>query len=398
MTPSPLATHDEQEYRLLHFASLLALFCIGVYAAAFGPALPFIADDLGVSLDTSGLLLTALFAGSIASSATIALWLHGRDTRVLSIAGLAFATTGALIIGFAPNWQLALAGGVVLGAGDGLVIAALHILMSMTSRDVPAAINRLNLYFAVGAVAGPIWAGGVLATTGERWIVYAGVALVLFLALAFMVAATGPAHGRITSDDAGGMRLPGTRTAWIMGAVLFLYVGAEFGLGTWVSSYARESTDASVFEAALLTAGYWFALMCGRLISGWYFGRGREASLLLAASVGGAGAFALLLAITTGNIAMSGVAAFGAGLCLGPVWPSTVAIASEGSPAAATATTVTIGNAGGLAIPWLQGRVLVDAGPVEGVIVTAALCAAMLGIVTLFRRREIPSYVEVTRR
>jgi hypothetical protein len=39
---------------------------------------------------------------------------------------------------------------------------------------------------------------------------------------------------------------------------------------------------------------------------------------------------------------------------------------------------VTIGNAGGLLFPWLQGVVLSSAGPGEGIAVTGALCAAML--------------------
>jgi len=51
----------------------------------------------------------------------------------------------------------------------------------------------------------------------------------------------------------------------------------------------------------------------------------------------------------------------------------------------ATAATVTMGNAGGLAIPWLQGKVLVGAGPAQGVAVTAALCAVMFCIVSAFR-------------
>jgi MFS family permease len=161
-----------QDYRLLHAAAYLALFCVGVYAAAFGPALPFIAEDLGVSLDTAGLILTALFLGSISASALVAIVLHGRDTRSLCIAGLVCATSGLLLIGFAPTWPVALIGCVVLGTGDGLMVAATHILMPLTSDAAPSAINRLNLYFAIGAIAGPIWAGAVLASTGEIWIVH----------------------------------------------------------------------------------------------------------------------------------------------------------------------------------------------------------------------------------
>lgn len=365
----------------------MALFGVGLYAAAFGPVLPFIADDLGVSLDTGGLLLTALFLGSIAASATVAIALHGHDTRLLTIWGLGAATAGVGLLAVAPTWPVALLAGVILGVGDGLVVAALHMLMGLTSRDVPSAMNRLNLFFAFGAIAGPIWAGAILAATSERWIVYVGIGAYEALTLLVMLAATGPSHERIALPDEE-FRLPGNPTAWIMGTVLFLYVGAEFGLGAWVSSYTRETAHAGVFGGAALTAGYWGALALGRIVSGVYFARGREASLLLATAIAGAGVSSLVLALSSGNIAVSAAGVFGAGLCLGPVWPTTVAIASEGALANATAATVTMGNAGGLAIPWLQGKVLVGAGPTQGVAVTSALCAVMFGIVAVFRARR----------
>ena len=384
---APTLHRDASEFRLLHTASLMALFCVGMYAGAFGPVLPFLAEDLGVSLDTAGLVLTALFFGSIAASSTVALALHGRDTRALSAAGLGCATAGLLVLGLAPWWPLALFGAVVLGAGDGLIIAALHILMAATSRDVPRAINTLNLWFAVGAVGGPLWAGAMLSWNGQRAIVFGGMAGIVALSFVTMLAAGGIAHREVAAPD-GKFRLPGNPTAWIMGALLFLYVGAEFGLGAWVSTYAREAADASVMEGAALSAGYWGALLCGRVISGLYFGRGRDSSALLAVAVAGAGLSSLLLALADGSIALSAVGAFGAGLALGPVWPATLAIASEGNSADATATTVTIGNAGGLAIPWLQGKVLVGAGASEGVAVTALLCAAMFVIIIAFRFRR----------
>lgn len=386
-----MGTDAAGDYRLLHIAAFMALFCVGTYAASFGPVLPFIAEDLDVALDTAGLMLTALFLGSITASAVIAIALHARDMRLLTVAGLCAMVGGVILIGFAPNFALALFGGVLLGAGDGLVIAALHILMSISSRDVPSAINRLNLYFAYGAFLGPIWAGGVLELTGDRWIVYAGIAVNVALTLAAMLAAESPGHTVVAPKDEHSI-LPGNPTAWFMGGILFLYVGAEFGLGAWVSEYARETTGASVFGAAVLTSGYWAALALGRITSGWYFSQRRDPSFLLAASVAGAGLAALLLAVSTGNIGISSFAAFAAGLCLGPVWPTTVAIASEGGAANATAATVTIGNAGGLAIPWLQGRVLVGAGAAEGVAVTAVLCAIMLAGVLAFRlQREAVS-------
>lgn len=381
---------DEAQHRLLHAAAMLSLFCVGLYAAAFGPTLEFIAEDLGVSLDTAGLVLSVFFIGSISASATVAIALHARDPRKLTAAGLAAVVAGMLLLGLAPAWPVALLGGVATGLGDGLIVAALHILMSVTSRNVPAAINRLNLFFAYGAVLGPLWAGSILSTSGARSIVFGGIAAAAAVSLALLLAAGSPlrAGGDATAEDAPPFRLPGNPTAWVMGVVLFLYVGAEFGLGAWVSAYARESADAGVFGAALLTAGYWAALMCGRLVSGAYFEREHDSSALLAVATGGALIASILLAATTGTLVASALAAFGAGLCLGPVWPSTMAIASEANQAHATAATVTMGNAGGVFIPWLQGRVLVDAGPREGIVVTALLCGLMLMIVGWFRWRR----------
>jgi fucose permease len=377
---------DEREYRLLHVAAYMALFVVGSYAASFGPVLPFLAEDLDISLDTAGLMLTALFFGSIIASASIAVVLHGRDMRALTALGLVAMVVGVILIGVAPSFWVALLGGAVLGAGDGLVIAALHILMSITSRDAPSSISRLNLWFAVGAFFGPLWAGGVLQLTEERALMYGGIAVLAAIALVLTLMARAPSHEVIAPQhDEAPRVLPGNPTAWFMGGVLFLYVGAEFGLGSWVSEYAKETTDASVFGAAVLTSGYWGALALGRVASTWYFARGREASVLLLVSVGGAGLSSLALALTTGNIVVSAAAAFGAGLFLGPVWPSIIAIAARGSAANATAATVTMGNAGGLAIPWLQGKVLVSAGPAQGVAVTAALCGLMFAMVAGFR-------------
>jgi fucose permease len=365
----------------------MALFGVGVYAASFGPTLPFLARDLDVSLDTAGLLLTALFVGSISASASIAIALHRWHPRMLSVWGLAAATSGVALLAAAPSWPVALLGGAVLGIGDGLVVAALHILMGLTSRDVPSAINRLNLFFAFGAMAGPVWAGIVLSSAGERWIVFAGIAAYEALTFALMLTATSPAHEQgVVADEE--FRLPGNATSWVMGGVLFLYVGAEFGLGTWVSSYARETVHAGVLAGALLTSGYWAALALGRVVSGVYFAQRRDPGLLLIVSIAGAGVSALMLALVPTNVAISAAGAFGAGLCFGPIWPTTIAIASEGAQGNVTAATVTLGNAGGMVIPWLQGRILVGAGARQGIGVTAVLCAIMFGITGAFRSRR----------
>jgi fucose permease len=355
-------------------AAFLAIGCVGLYATSFGPALPFLSDRFDVSLDTAGLLITALFAGSISASAATALRFHGLDSRLLCLAGLALVTAGLLLMGLAPSWGVGLAGALTLGLGDGLVVAGTHALIAHTSEDVPGDINRLNVYFAAGALLGPLWAGGMLAAFGELAVVYAGISVVAVLAGVAMLRAPPSA----SLADPAGFSLALGRQAWIMGAVLFLYVGAEVGLGSWVSSYAREAAGAGVMAGAVITAGYWGALGAGRLLTGVLLSRGHESGAVLVGAIAGAGLASLVLAASGSAVALGGIAAFAAGLFFGPIWPLAISIAFKSAPRNAPAAMVTIGNAGGLVFPWVQGVVLVSAGASEGVLVTGALCAFML--------------------
>jgi fucose permease len=144
-----------------------------------------------------------------------------------------------------------------------------------------------------------------------------------------------------------------------------------------------------VFGAALISSGYWAALALGRLATAWYFSGKRDPLRLLAAGCAGAGIAATVLALSSGNLWVAAASALAAGFFLGPIWPTVTAIAAEGSGASDMATTVTVGNAGGVALPWFQGKVLVGSGASQGVAVTAALCGMMLAIVAGFRARRV---------
>ena len=360
----------------LHFAAFASIFCVGVWATSFGPALPFLADDMGMSLGAAGLLLTALFGGSIAASGAIFFHLHRINNRELDAAGLALAAGGLVLLGLAGHWSIGLVAAVILGVGDGLIVAAVHGIMATTSDDVPHAMNQLGLFFAVGAIVGPLWSGALLEATGEAAWVYAGVGAVAAVATAFTLSVPRPPSAEARGDRAGHAII---RTELLlMAVVLFLYVGAEIGLGSWVSSYAREAADAGIMVAALMTSGYWGALLLGRLVTGRLLADGHRAAAVLVIAIAGAGLASAVLALFGGTLAIGAAAAFATGLFFGPIWPVAMGIGSRLSPGTAPAALVTIGNSGGLVFPWLQGLVLAGAGPGEGIAVTAALCAAML--------------------
>jgi fucose permease len=340
--------------------------------------MPYLAADLGVSLAKAGLLLTALFGGSIAASGAVAWRLHYRDGRGLGMAGLAVAGVGLASLAAAPGLEAALAGALLLGIGDGLVTASSHGIMATTSDDVPRAITRLNVFFALGAIAGPLWSGAILEVAGDRTLVFGGAAGVAGPALALL--AMGPAASDRPPRAAGGPKPRLTLMVASMSAVLFLYVGAEMGLGAWVASYTRAAAGAGVMAGAAITAGYWGALAAGRLLAGALLARGHGAGVVPIASIAGAGVASLAIALSGGELAVGAPAALLTGLCFGPVWPVAMAIGASGARAGTPAFMVTAGNSGGVIFPWAQGLVLSSVGPGEGMAATAALCGMMLAL------------------
>jgi fucose permease len=88
-----------------------------------------------------------------------------------------------------------------------------------------------------------------------------------------------------------------------------------------------------------------------------------------------------LLVLASGIFALGILGALLAGLCFGPIWPCALGIASQDASPRVPAILVTVGNAGGLFLPLIQGAVLDSAGPRAGMTITAALCIIMLLLV-----------------
>jgi len=367
----------------LEFAACLALFVVGVFSTSFGPALGVLADDFGVSLDHAGLMLTLLFLGSILASGSMAVWLHNFDPRRSAGLGLVLVAAGTAGIGFSPSWPAVLASVTVTGLGGGLMDAGAHTIVARTSADVTRGVNRLNVYFAAGAILGPLWAGSVLSVdAGARAVVYLAIAALAAVVAAAMLSSP-PAPGGADAPGGHGRRAAAPRMsglAWAVGGLLFLYVGAEFGLGSWVASYTEKEFEAGLFTGGLITAGYWGALMVGRVISGVLFAHGVPARRVLVGSVACGLVASATIALANEWFAAAAVAAFATGLAFGPIWPAAMSIAAEGRSSNVPSAMVTIGNSGGFVFPWLQGRLLVSAGAATGIGLSAVLCALMLVI------------------
>src|SRR5690242_15489897 len=137
-------------------------------------------------LDQAGTLLTALFAGGLVTSAGAGRAMDRFGRQPLLVAGSLTNGLGALLLSLAGSWAAVLGAGVLLGVGDTMLVVGSHVLFAdLYPTASGAALNRLNVCFGLGALAGPALAGLSLIAAGDiryaLWLVAVGPAVAALL-------------------------------------------------------------------------------------------------------------------------------------------------------------------------------------------------------------------------
>jgi fucose permease len=265
---------------------------------------------------------------------------------------------------------------VVLGVGGGALnqatntlIADLHVDASRKS----AALNLLGVFFGFGALFVPFTIGALLAALGLNRILYVAVLLAMVpAAISVVLAFPAPQQreGVPLARVLGYARQP---LVLVFAFLLFFESGNEFLLGGYITTFLTRSLGASVSTASYLLAGYWGALMLGRIVLSRILLRVSGETLILASALGVAASVALL--IFSPSLAIAGIAVILLGFSIAAIFPTVLGLAgSRYASHSGTVFGILIGVAlvGGMTLPWFAGRVS------ETRSVTAGLCVAIV--------------------
>ncbi|HEU0276710.1 MAG TPA: sugar MFS transporter [Rhodanobacteraceae bacterium] len=188
---------------------------------------------------------------------------------------------------------------------------------------------------------------------------YIGIAVVLILLAALVWAVHLPAQGSTAHADdaqhryADALKLP---RVWLGMLAIFVYVGAEVSLGSFMINYLAMPEIGNLPEAraALFVSLYWGGAMVGRFIGSWLLTRIETRRLLVFNAT-----IAALLVITTmlahGPVAVATVVAVG--LFNSVMFPSIFALGIEGMGALTgkVSSLLVMAIVGGAIIPLAQG-------------------------------------------
>jgi FHS family L-fucose permease-like MFS transporter len=314
------------------------------------------------------------------------------------VAGLAAMGAGCLL--FTPaagarSYPLFLAALFILASGVTLLQVAANPCVAMLGSPETAS-SRLTLtqgFNSLGTTLAPLFGSAlILGRAGGADAVrlpYLGLAAVL-AALAlftarFPLALAGAAGARPGGTDSAGARDEGgARSLWkhrplVLGAAgIFLYVGAEVGIGSFLVNYIGQLgiPGISLEGAARYVAFYWGGAMAGRFLGALAMRRAAPGKVLTGHALG-AGILVLAAMLTRGSWSLWAI--LSVGVCNSIMFPTifTLAIRDLDHHLGRASGILCMAVVGGALVPLAQG-VLADLHGIRAAFVLPLLCYAYI--------------------
>ncbi|MDO6426013.1 sugar MFS transporter [Thalassotalea sp. 1_MG-2023] len=406
---SSVANNDNEQYHFA-FGAMTTLFFIWGFITALNDILiPYLKAAFDLNY-TQAMLVQFCFFGAYFIISPVAGKLISKIGYLKGIiTGLLTIATGCGIFYPAADigaYWVFLTGLFVLASGITILQVSANPYVASLGKEATAA-SRLNLAQAInslGHTAGPIFGSalifGAVATTASStdasavklpYLLIAGATILVAVAFKFLHL---PTIKRISAEHAEPADV--NRSIWqekslLLGVLaIFLYVGAEVSIGSFLVNYFMQSNIAAMSEkqAGDMVAYYWGAAMVGRFV-GAYLTRFILPSYILAFNGVVAMALLAISMSSTGNVAMYSILAVGFFNSI--MFPTifTLAIRGLGPLTSKGSGLLCQGIVGGAILPLIQGYVA-DVSSVQSSFIVPALAYIYILFYALYSAKQSP--------
>ncbi len=314
---------------MLILAAILAIFIYGMIAAMLGTILPDLSDRFHLSPSQNGTIAFAQALGLIIASLGVGPLLDNEGKKMGMVLGLAFIAIALFALPRSRGFRSIVFLLFLLGVGGGIVVTAANSLVSDVSQaHRGTALNLVNLFFGLGALATPFISANLF---GRNWVrlCYTIAALtvvtVVIQALTKMPGPTGA--GFVLTDAAPVLARP---LLFMIGLFLFLYITCEVGIWNWLPRHLIAQGIPESQALNILSLGFALGLLIGRAAILPILIRVPAITVTLVGSV--AMAITTFLMLRTSRPAIAFLLVFLAGLSMAPVFPTTIAIVGDAFP------------------------------------------------------------------
>jgi MFS transporter, FHS family, Na+ dependent glucose transporter 1 len=373
---------DPKEFqKFLTYA--ICFVSLGVGVASIGPILPFLANNVGVSLGQISFVFTAQNLGYLIGSVGGGRLFDRVKSHHLMILSLGLMVVMGLLIPLVSWFYLLLVVLFFFGLGLGTMDVGgnLNLVWIFESRVSPY-MNALHFSFGVGGFLAPIIISLMLGWTEGNLTYALWTLFILFLPGFIGLTLLKSPENVAKKADHGENLIVNFRMVGLMVLIFFLSVGVQSGFGGWIFTYVSELQIADVAAAALMTSIYWGALTLGRLVAIPVSKKVAPAWMLLFNC--GMAVFVLgLILVWPLSRWMMWVGSAGLGLALSSIFPTLLSFAEARMNMTGRVTGLFFLGAslGGMLLPMLLGQIFEYVGSYE--IMLTLFGASFLGLLVV---------------
>jgi FHS family glucose/mannose:H+ symporter-like MFS transporter len=335
------------------------MFVFGIVMAILGAIMPSLFEKIQFNKSEAGNLFFTMNLAMLLMSLVFGPVVDRFGYKLFLIVCSFLVAFSLFLFTTASNYAIILAAAVILGFGGGGLNGGTNALTSDIHPDKrSSALNLLGIFFGFGALTIPFLIGVMMERIGLRNILSLSILLSLvpfFLFVIFSFPKPKLQQGFPLSQVSRIMKNP---VLWLCGFLLFFQSGNEFTLGGWISTYLHESFGLTPKTASFILAGYWAAIMAGRLLSSRIVKVWRNQTIILLSALVSLAAAVLIVVAPSGFLAASGVIVIGLGFAA--IFPTTLAVVGEAFPqfsGTAFSFVFVIALMGGMTSPWLTGKI-----------------------------------------
>jgi fucose permease len=367
------------------------IFVFGIVMAVLGTlfGLPEMRARLRIDLAQQGNVFLLLFLGIFLATLVVGPVIDAIGNKLILVVSSLLVALGMAGFAYAHSFTGAAMPAVLLGLGGGGLNTSTNVLVSdLYGEKRGPMLNMLGIFYGIGALCIPLLAAvlaGHFPIASQLLICagLAGVCAVLFLVLRFPAASA--AQSFSWREALGVAKYPGVLA---LGFLLFCQSGNEASISGWTSTYVGEA-GLGARTATLILAGYWAALMAGRLVVARLLKFVGKEQLVLASGVGALLGAGILLTNRSEAMLVAGVLVIG--LSYAGVFPTTLAIAGDAYRKMAGTVfglLFAIALLGGMSFPWAVGQISQALGVRYGMVVPLAGAAGICILAWMVLRRE----------
>lgn len=380
-------TKVNSKFRLL-FPCYFSFFISGAMVLLIGAVLPYIIEEAGINYSVAGGLLSAFAIGNLLASFINPPMASKIGRKASIVIFSAFIPVMLLVVTFIPPVPVLYAAFVLIGIGRGSISIINNAVVNDNSDGKPAALNLLHMTFAVGAFLSPFMTSMYINMgIGWRAAVYTiivGTAISVALYAWMKIDYNWPLESKKASGNNDSENVAKqqpfykNKIFYMMGMLLFLYLGLENCVNGWFVTYFKQMNIMSTTYATNLVSVTWIMVMLGRLFTAKITAKADKNKLIFIYCIATAAFFALLTA--THNLAVITIAIAGLGFFFAGIYPTTVSSAGGILKGSTSGMSLFLAMAalGGIVTPQIVGMLADKFGITAAILVLAVNAVGML--------------------